>query len=214
MTYSPYIPSTIPSDDQEDILFNFQTLNDQYTVNHIPFDAISKNGYHKKIFFFQNNERPDRIAPRATLYPKYVIYNKDTPQQKTISELFYQNGNTAGDERQLVDLILSSSDQHVKQTAEGIGFKTPWGLIINMGQVEKGVPSNFKTYPWPIPFTSVVYTVIISAFEGAFVNIGNTQSEAYTRNVSLASFEIISQGPSGSANFSNTKKFYYMAIGK
>lgn len=212
MTYSPYIPSTIPSDDQEDILFNFQTLNDQYTINHIPFDAISKNGYHKKIFFFQNNARPDRIAPRATLYPKYVIYNKDTPQQQTISELFYQNGNTAGDERQLVDLILSSSDEHVKQTANGIGFKTPWGLIINMGQVKKQVPPSPTPYDWPIPFTTQVYTVIIRGYNPPSAPGTNT-AEAYTNSVTINSFRLLASGTS-LPNGSVTEKYYYMAIGK
>lgn len=214
MTYSPFIPATIPADDQEDILSNFKSLNDQFTINHTAFDAVSKKGYHKKLFFFQNNERPDKISPRATLYPRYITYNKDTPEEKILSELFFQNANTAADERLLVDLFLSNEDTYFKRNANGCGFKTPWGLIMNMGQVKKTPPSAVQQYTWPMPYTSIVYTVIISSYTGQFVNLGIYKSEAFTRNVSLTNFELISQGASSSPDFSNAEKYYYLAIGK
>lgn len=61
MSYSPGIPTSgqsIPAQDRSLISQNFTQLNNQFSTDHVAFNAGSLNGYHKKITLTGNNALP------------------------------------------------------------------------------------------------------------------------------------------------------------
>jgi hypothetical protein len=101
-------------------------------------------GYHLKTFL--NNTQaspPNRTRPRSAYYTQDI---------ENLAQLFYQNGPTAADIWQLTNI------EEVIQTDTGWGFRTPWGFIINMGQVVAPTV-NFKRYFFPLAFPTNAFSI-------------------------------------------------------
>lgn len=146
MTYNPNIPQQgdDPTLSQVQLLNNFGQLNAQWGINHILLTAGANNGQHTKVFFNAPlGADPNLSQPQASLYTKTGTTGN--------SELFYQNGSTANKVVQLTNLPAITGTP----SAQGFGFVTPWGLIVNMG-LATGSPIIFQQ-PFPTGFTA--YTV-------------------------------------------------------
>lgn len=105
-------------------------------------------GFHLKNFFPEAfNRDPNRNNPISSYYTKLDTTN--------VPNLFFQNGINSNFVKQLTELEVTN------QTGAGRGFKTPWGLIINMGSVFS-TSQNFTTYSFPVPFTTKGLTIIFT----------------------------------------------------
>jgi hypothetical protein len=118
----------------------------EYLPNSGDFSSVSlPYGQHTKTFLNSPPlNPPNRAAPRSAYFSQDI---------QNLAQLFYQNNPTAADIYQLTNL------QFVNQTANGWGFRTPWGLKINMGQVV-AFTVNFTTYDLPLPFTTTPIAII------------------------------------------------------
>ena len=111
-----------------------------YNANSGDYQASTNNyGYHTKTFFPQPLPSDPNLAnPISAYYTKFDV--------DKVPQFFYQDDAGAANIVQLTSLppILN---------ANGAGFVTPWGFIINMGQI-KVQGSSFKMFSYPIPYTS------------------------------------------------------------
>ena len=85
MSYHPNIPQANddPSVSQNDLLENFQKINSDFNVNHIPFTAGANQGFHTKVQFpTALSTAPGATGDQSILYPKFV---------NTVPQLFFQN---------------------------------------------------------------------------------------------------------------------------
>ena len=286
-SYNPRIPQPedLPSDSQEDIVSNFQLLNQYFGRDHIPFGNSIENatsampivitstnhrlatgntvtvanmegtnpvgekelwpingnsftvtvidantfsldgsngttfpaynansgdfsstdlpyGFHlQNTFPNPQSGAPNRPSPRSAYYTKNVEQIIDKIPVN-FAQLFFQNGMTATDEVQLTKL------PEFVRTANGVGFKTPWGWIINIGQVVAFTVS-FTTYAFPLPYSTVVYSFTASKGQIRQQTGGGTKSIA-AQALNLTQFQCRytqNSGGDGSAYM------YYMAIG-
>lgn len=163
------------------------SANPVYYPNSGAFVASSiKYGFHKKTYFpnvqsFLPNDNPLRPSPYSAYYSK-AQKNPSIKDDINLAELFFQK--TVGIEDQLTNLNLVEVN-----TNFGKGVKTPWGLIINFGQIT--FKSSPQVYDLPIPFTTAFWSItgtlqneqqqpgIISLWRLAAV--GLTQFEAMQR---------------------------------
>lgn len=161
-------------------------------------DFVSPNidyGFHLKTYFPNGIAAdPNRAAPISGYYPKLNINN--------VPELFFQNSTTAASVKQLVNLGIAN------QTSAGQGFKTPWGMIINMGMV-LGVSGNFTTYNFPTPYTSRVFSINCTIQPQTITN--NFGINPVVQVNSLTQFQVQAQR-SGTTNIS--RNMFYIAIGQ
>jgi len=167
-----------------------------YIQNSGSFDSTDLDyGFHTKNFFPQAiTADPNRDAPISGYYTKLNASN--------IPQLFFQNGSLAAMVSQLVNLPVAN------QTAAGQGFKTPWGMIINMGMVQANRQS-VTTYNFPTPYTSRVFTLILT------MKLSGSVTDPQINPVGLASsltqFQVQLQS-NLNANFS--RSVFYIAIGQ
>lgn len=180
------------------------TAYDPYIPNSGDFSSTAYNyGYHTKLFFKQpplNFNQPDLQSPATSLYPKDI---------GNFASLFFQKGPQAVLESLLTFFAFSPTDVNFIETTNGIGFVTPWGLIINMGQVSKktkqtSIPFNFDL---PKPFSMGAYCGILTQInkntppaKGAFSFPSNTQGQIKILTANLTT--------------AYTFSYYYIAIGK
>lgn len=152
-------------------------------------------GFHLKTYFPQAIPGdPNRQPPISAYYTKLDVNN--------VPNLFFQNGALASLVKQLSDLQIAN------ETSTGRGFKTPWGMIINMGMV-RGTARNFITYNFPTPFTSRVFTLQLTMKP-------NTISNSFGINpvgqvLSLTQFQVQAQR-SGTVDID--RNMFYLAIGQ
>lgn len=179
-TYTPGVPQAtdLPSDNQTEFLANFTLLNQFFGVDHVPFlnGTSNGNGFHKKITFTNPTTlNPDLFTPTgiASLYTQ--VSNPDT----TRPQLHYQNLVGAAFVSQLTKCTIVSNG------AGGFGFKSPWGWIINFGQVFCDGVSAVLNYP--VPYTSQVYIILNTPI----YNPSIPALKAYTVNTSLTQFQSI-----------------------
>lgn len=147
MTYNPNIPQAgdDPTLSQVQLLNNFGQLNSQWGVNHILLTAGANNGQHTKVFFNAPlGANPNLSQPQASLYTKTGSTGN--------SELFYQNGSTSSNVVQLTHLPAVTTTPG----AQGFGFVTPWGLIMNMGLATGG------TIIYQKPLSAPPYLVLLT----------------------------------------------------
>lgn len=130
------------------------TAQNPYIANSGCFScATLPYGYHKKVSLLAPlPSDPGLTSPQTSVYTKF-LNAKDTEP-----ELFFQNGTTAA-------LVKSLSRQTIVQTSAGRGVKTPWGIILNFGQVPCTGVLATDTFSFPIPFTSTPTTLIATAYE-------------------------------------------------
>lgn len=104
-------------------------------------------GFHTKTLLNSPQLRtPDRGAPKSAYFSQLI---------ENLPQLFFQNGQTAADIVQLTDLEVAN------QTSAGRGWRTPWGMIINMGEVAAQA-NNFTTYNFPLPYTTRVLSLTLT----------------------------------------------------
>lgn len=160
MTYTPATPQpqTLPSSDQDDFLTNFQLLNQFFSEDHIAFDAVSGNGNHKKITLNKPlTEGP--MTPASGIVPNSsAVFTKQRNLSETSrSSLYFQNAIGSTAENLLTTLSFVKGDNK-----NGFGVVTPWGLILNFGQVfdqtTQVQPST--NFDFPIPYTTAIYSLI------------------------------------------------------
>lgn len=113
---------------------NFATINTDFSVDHIGFDAAAHNGKHKKITLVQQAAAPAFAAGEIGLY-------------NLAGALLYHN--LAG-----VDLNISA------RTAQSVTL--PSGLIIKYGESGLGGVAGSITIPFTTHFPVVCYTVVVS----------------------------------------------------
>lgn len=108
-------------------------------------------GYHKQISLAAPIQTPT-IAQQANsaVYSKY-------DSNGLIVDLFFKNGTTAALEKLLSNVVLTP------RVNSGQGFTTPWGLIINFGNVYIGETVPQHTVTFPVSFTTnpqcILFTV-------------------------------------------------------
>lgn len=121
------------------------SANPPYLENTGAFECDQFNyGFHKQVTFpnvlsVGPNNSPPRGAPASAFYTKLV---------EMLPQLFFQNG--VNQEQQLTGIQF-------KQDGDGMGFVTPWGLILNFGPI--AVSSTFKTFKFSVPYTSSVWSI-------------------------------------------------------
>lgn len=124
--------------------------NPPYLANTGAFSCTTfPYGFHKKISFSTvlsqgPNNSPPLGNPYSALYPK---------EQSNLAQLFFQDNVGASFEEQLTQLNFVEPDN-----ANGRGVVTPWGVIINFGEIN--FKSSSQTYTFPIPYTSTVWALI------------------------------------------------------
>jgi hypothetical protein len=168
MVYNPNIPQANDelADSQADLLNNFQALNNEFSVNHLPLTTVSAQaGYHTKVFFSAPlGSDPNLASPESSLYVKTV---------DMASQLFFQNGGAGTNVEQITGLTVQT--QANTGTAGGTIYwvDTPWGLRLLFGTTNVLSASVAKTVLYPAAF-STVYTAVTSA------NDSNGTSVAWT----------------------------------
>ncbi len=122
----------------------------EYLANTGAFSCVQfKYGYHTKTYFPSVlSQGPNTSPPRGSPYSAY--YSKT---QKNVAELFFQNGVGKSFEHQMTNL-----DFVEVSTETGKGIITPWGIIINMGQIHIG--GTPRTITFPIPYKNAVWSII------------------------------------------------------
>lgn len=199
-TYTPGVPlaTDLPSENQTEFLSNFTLLNQFFGADHVPFlnGTANGNGFHKKITFSNPTAvNPDLFTPTgiSSLYTQVSNPNTTRPQ------LQFQNLVGAGFVSQMTKCKIISNGKG------GFGFISPWGLIINFGQVFCDGASAVLDYP--VPYTSAVYTIINTPI----YNVTIPNLKAYTVDTSLTQFQSIAFIAVGiNPPFLKT---FYMAIG-
>jgi hypothetical protein len=134
--------------------FTLNGVDATNTAVFIPYDltklygsytsAQLNSGFHKKITYDGNAGDPNLLPPISSVYPK---------ETNLLYQLYFQNGMGSA----LVEQLTNST---AVPTPNGNGFRTPWGLIINMGFVNFNYPGI--SFEFPIHFTSAatVYTLL------------------------------------------------------
>jgi hypothetical protein len=178
-----------------------------YFPNSGAFSSTNFNyGFHKKNFFPDvlsqgPNTSPPRGAPYSAYYSKSQEYIDPKDMIKKFSaQLWFQNNVGASFEKQLTNLpIVSTSNTN------GKGIVTPWGLIINFGQIS---PLFLASPPidFPIPFKSAVWSMVAGPITG---NLDTVSAATQVNVVGLTQF----QARVSSNNFTALTPVYYLAIG-
>lgn len=187
---------------------NTFTLNGIDSTAYVPYIQGSSssytstsllNGYHKHVTFPNNASDPNLGGTYTSVYPKW---SEPTPLIK-IAQLYFQNGNASSFVSQLTNL------GPYKQIGNTRGIKTPWGLIINFGQISLPITSTYVlNVTFPMPYTSLgsVDTIICTPFISApassssFVSAIATSASQFT--VTGASTSLPAQLP-----------VFYIAVG-
>lgn len=129
------------SDGSDEILFP------PYLENSGDFNSLDlPYGQHLKNFFpTPLTEPPNRISPKTAYFPMEML---------NLSQLFFQNGDMEENITQLTGLSPIVSNHR------GTGWKTPWGLIINMGK--RKLNGDVQTFAFPVPFTVLPISLMIT----------------------------------------------------
>ena len=186
-------PYTITVIDKDTFSLNsFDTSNTAtfppYVVTSGDFSVTTAGypyGYHTKLSFAVSQETPNLPPPAVSLYPQLVA---------SILQLFFQNNNSAS-------AIATLTGCKFAETKEGKGIKTPWGIILNMGQI------NFTgatvSHDFPMPYVNTPLTFL------AYAN--GTTVVALVANITNNMAFTVSNG--GAIN-SPAIPGYYICIGK
>ena len=140
-TYFPSIPQGVdnPTDSQDLILNNFESLNTTIDRNHTPLSDVSTAGKHKFLQMPQQTDAPSTGADEGGLYTKDVSGS---------TQLFYRE-ESDGAERQLTGSFIANT-QGTAELAGGLLIQ--WGTQSNVTVADdvkftkkyKGIPFNIK----------------------------------------------------------------------
>jgi len=175
MAYLNNIPQ--PTDDpatqsQAQLLENFAQLNTQFAVDHIPLIAGADNGEHTKVTINDVlGADPGLADPKVSVYTKTVAGD---------SELFFEkfdNGLAANLVQQLTNLPLTT-------VGGAHGITTPWGLIINFGNVVVNTGGTAVTFPIAYPNNALTLVVSVGNSATATQNVvhSNLTTAGFTAN--------------------------------
>ncbi len=187
---------TVIDDDTFSLDGSDSTTFPTYISNSGDFSSVSlPYGSHTKNFFpVTQQNSPNLAAPRSSYFTQTV---------ENLGELFFQNGNTLAALLQMTNLPISEN------TTEGFGFVTPWGVIINIGQITAD-NSQFRTFNYPLAFTNRVFSLTLT--RGIFrINPGNSTKSIVGSSLSNTQFRV--RYETTITNFTRVYA-YYMAIGQ
>lgn len=173
------------------------TAEQPYEPNSGDFTVTSGGfpyGYHKQLSFNAPIGTPNIPPTSEAIYTKLF---RQVPTNLFTPELDFLN---------ILGEVILTDAFIFQKTPNGQGFVTPWNMIINMGDVVVPNPGPL-TVTFPIPFKSVVYTVIAQ---------GNGPPGSKLRwgvaAVTLTSFNITVAPPLPGLIFGGPA--YYIAIGR
>lgn len=188
---------TVIDDDTFSLDGSDSTTFPTYISNSGDFSSVSlPYGSHTKNFFpTPQLNPPNRVAPKSAYFTQNI---------ENLAELFFQNGNTLADVFQITNLPISAT------TTEGFGFVTPWGWIVNMGEITID-NLGFTTFDYPLAFTSEVFSLTLT--RGVIrINPGGSSTKSVVGS-SLSTTQFQAQYTTVITN-RNRVYAYYMAIGQ
>lgn len=163
MSYSPNRPldTDKPTNSQPILLNNFGKLNADFQINHTALTSASKQGFHTQVNFPKSiSLDPDLAATASSLYPKDI---------NAISELFFQNGPTSANVKQLTGLANNA-------VGTNFTFITPFGFTIQTGRATGGT----ATFAVPFDALPVIYTSLATAEDGTNIKVTGTTDTTMT----------------------------------
>lgn len=140
--YTPGIPNppNNPSADVPIMQSNATSINNIWMPDHISFNNTAA-GLHKQVTFALNQSAPGFVNGVSDLF-----VNSTAGVSGTGSNLFFQNALTIA---QLTNLPITTTTP----SATGFGVTTPWGLIINWGQLV-GASASGSPLTFQIPYST------------------------------------------------------------
>lgn len=146
--YNPAIPQAgdLISVSQGEILDNFSQLNLQFGVDHVAFNTGSANGdgHHKQVTFDNAPTAPTLTGTMSAIFPKLV---------GAAQQLFFANATTT---YPLTGIAITTTTP----LATGSGILTPWGVILNWGQIS--FAGSSQSIKWQVPFTTADINVFVT----------------------------------------------------
>lgn len=136
-----------------------------FTSAALPYGEHTKNFFPSPIL-----NPPNRNNPKTA----YFSQNIDN-----LAELFFQNDITADDVFRLTNIPITAKQIFTAldgtQLGKGVGFVTPWNIIINFGQVQAIRALPF-THEYPVPYTSQVFSFTLTLGPAPFFDNQNQQN--------------------------------------
>lgn len=142
------------------------TLNGVDTTSFLPYlsgsgayssSSIPYGQHIQNTFPMVQGTSPGFTAPSGAYYTKSVdgtsqasVYPEGTTN---LAQLFFTNGPPLTATKQLTSATLTA-------TTAGRGFTTPWGFIVNLGQL--WVTSNGQNFTFPVPYTNMNSVAVIT----------------------------------------------------
>jgi len=161
------------------------TAEPTYIANSGDFSSLAlPYGQHTKNFFPSTLENPpNRNNPKSAYFTQNI---------NNLAELFFQNNGTADDVFQLTNIPVAGREifraLDNKQLGKGVGFRTPWNIIVNFGQVQtvKGLPFTLN---YPVPYLSQVFSFNITTGPAPNFNKNDIEN-AIGESISNTQFKI------------------------
>ena len=199
MAYNRNIPAAtdLISNSQSAIQGNFQAIDSGQTGNpgaigfsrnHVTMTDATNGGLHHRVDYYQNVAAPTIGAFVSSLYPR------EFPAASSISQLFFKNGVS---EYQLTNLGRVTTTP----SASGYGLTTPWGIVINWGQIAVGAggPTSGTSLTFQVPFPTSVDSIIATG-----INSNGSQGNVTVTGGSTTGCTLFS---------ANNNTVYFFAIG-
>ncbi len=177
-----------------------------YFANSGAFSSPNFNyGFHKRTFFPNvQSQGPNTSPPLGSPYSAYYSKSQEYIDpidmiKKFAAQLFYQNGVGASNERQLTQLPLVSTSN-----MNGKGIITPWGLILNFGQIS--LTNSPVTFDLPIPYKTSFFSIVGTIFAPGF-------NDLISCNMTPIGLTQFSSAQQNTRNRLQVASAYYLAIG-
>jgi|SRR5271166_1199358 len=211
--YQPGIPTgTVPlNQDYLNIQKNFTQLNNTYLIDHVAFNVLLNNGYHKSVHLVSQsttasnppNNQPV-VPPATTAGVGQVFSSQINNGLVTDTALYYLSGNG------IVTQLTTPTTLAPSPIANGYTY-LPGGLILQWGTVTTAPPSSALTgtVTFPINFPNNIFMVNATSH-------GNTSGGLASVNIRTtaigppSTFGWLYSSTGGSAGFNG---FYWVAIG-
>jgi hypothetical protein len=215
MTYQPGIPTgnVKLNIDYSAVQTNFQQLDTQFSVDHIPFSSTTgspPNGYHQSIHY---NPQSTTVTNAPNNYTSAAQYPQGVPATTAgFGQLFSSQVNDGIN----VDTglyWLSGAGRQIALTRNFVPVKAnngvtflPGGLILQWGRQAIASAANGTTFNWPIAFTtfySATVSVIVTANN-------DTRTADFLNTPSATQATVIVRNENGSQRAATV---FFMAIG-
>lgn len=206
--YNPNVPTgTVPLNvDYQNIRNNFTGLNNNYIIDHVPFDNVDATitGYHKVVHMVPSVGAPASVAGIGELYCRTINDGINNDE-----ELFYQTGS--GRIIQLTRNFVPVTTANNGRTFIAGGVIIQWGFVNGThggNSVFNGGDSGTVTFAQA--FSSACFGVQINPVYGTAPGVpSGTATVSYDLNT-LSTTKFDWTFISSSAAY---KRFFWMAIG-